>query len=210
MLKKQFGIIKEFCHKYRLIPLFSSIFSLVLSLINFISFFSNYNWSNIAAACSYLFFSIGYSILNFTAIEKRMNPYLFGALLITLLLMPMLAYLYFLFSSDKGFTLLFDWVVYLYALYAFIKISLAIKNLVSRKKDKESKTQVNFCIGLISAAYTMSLLANHLIEFTNSKSDQQMRIVLIVIQFAVFLLDLITIVYFLYCYCRERRQRNEK
>ncbi|MBQ2069359.1 MAG: hypothetical protein II467_00345, partial [Bacilli bacterium] len=103
---------------------------------------------------------------------------------------------------------LFDWFIYVYALYGTIKMVVAIKNIA--KKDKTDRKYVLSFLSLIGALFTMQMMEFNLIATFDSNSSNAMYLMQLFSQGFIFLFSLFVIGLFVYkAIALRRKQKNE-
>lgn len=133
------------------------------------------------------------------AIEKyhiKPSHYLAGAISLVIVLAPMMAafVLTILYKDSPHYFI--DWFIYAYALYGTLKMVFAIKSLV--KKDKTDRQFVLSFLGLLGALYTIQMMEFSLIMTFSTKTDNEMYLMQLFTQGAIFLFSLFVIVLFVY------------
>lgn len=145
------------------------------------------------------------------AIDKyRMppNPYVAAIISMAIVLAPMMAAFVLTIKYKDAPHFFFDWIIYAYALYGTLKMVLAIKGLL--KKKKTDRQFVLSYLGLIGALYTMQMMEFNLIMTFGSDSNDAMYMMQLSTQGAIFLFSLIVIGLFVHrIFSRNKNQSAE-
>lgn len=119
--------------------------------------------------------------------------YLTTALVLLISLVPLVETIMLKIDNNETMYLIYDWFIYVYALYAFIKISFAIYNLIRR--NTESRKMLAF-ISIISAVFTMFMLEFTLIRMFGELNKTEYIIEMIFI-LGILLLVIFEVIFFL-------------
>ena len=176
---------------------FSLLGPLVMGTIHLIASIIHFDW----IVLNYCIFS--YLILLFRvwqwAIEKyhiKPHPYLAAIISFVIILTPMMAsFVLTILYKDAPFYI-FDWLIYVYALYGTVKMVFAIISIC--KKNKTERQFVLSYLGLIGALYTMQMMEFNLIMTFSDGSDNAMYLMQLFTQGFIFLFSLFVIGLFIY------------
>lgn len=189
--------IKIFCHKDNVSFYCSIIGPFLMGTIHLISVIIHFD----IIVVNYCIFS--YLMLLFKvwqwAIEKyniKPNNYIAGIISILIVIAPMMASFILTIMYRDAPYYLFEWLVYLYAVYGTIKIILAIRKLL--KKDKTDYEYIISMFGLISALYTIQMMQFRLIMFaSNGEVGNSMYLMQLFTQGAIFIFSIVVIILFI-------------
>lgn len=193
--------------RYHLVSIASCVAASLLGVANFALFLIYWDWLHLSSASFYALFVIGNMIFRFTKMGKKANPLVFGATMVGICLIPMAFSLRLKMEVDGTSNLIFDWMLYAYALYAFIRFGHSIYSLCKRKSHDE-RDVVGAYIRMFSAIYTMVLLTDSLLCFTESKGSDSMRTLYIVIQAVAIVLGILLVIYFLSLLYLKRKKAS--
>lgn len=193
--------------RYHLVLIASCVATSLLGVANFALFLIYRDWLHLSSASFYALFAIGNIISRFTKIGKRANPLVFGAIMITICLVPMALSLLLKMAVESMSNLILDWMIYAYALYAFIRFGYSIYSLC-KKNSGDDRNIVESYIRLLSAIYTMVLLTDSLLCLAESKGSDSMRTLYIVLQAVAIVLGILLVLYFLSLLYLKRKQSS--
>lgn len=178
--------------------------SFVMGTIHLVSVCMHFDWIifNYMLFC-YLMMLTRVFMRVFSRHGKKGAAYLVGSIALVFLLFPLVASLVMTMLYKDAPSYIFDWMLYAYALYAFVKMGVAIKNIV---KSEEEKKPFSY-LSLISAAFTMFMLEFSMIK-TYSKDGAMFPMLLwsqgVIIAFTLLVLGL-----FAFRYIKAFRQREK-
>ena len=127
--------------------------------------------------------------------------------MIAVCLIPMALSLLLKMAVESMSNLILDWMIYAYALYAFIRFGYSIYSLC-KKNSGDDRNIVESYIRLLSAIYTMVLLTDSLLCLTESKGSDSMRTLYIVLQAVAIVLGILLVIYFLSLLYLKRKKAS--
>ena len=145
------------------------------------------------------------------AIDKyalKPSHYISGIISIVVIIMPMMASLILTILYRDTPYFLFDWLIYAYALFGTIKMTLAIKNMF--KKNKTEKEYVLCIFGIISASYTIQMMEFALIKTFSVTQNETMFILQLMTQGAIFILAIVLMICLFYKSINKIKNNNKK
>ncbi len=136
--------------------------------------------------------------------EKSKLMYLVTAISLILLLIPLGVSLTKTFTDRDKPIYIFDWLVYGYALFAFLKLGFAIKNLIKRKS---TGMESNSWVSIVGASFTIFMLEFTLIKtFTNDATS--MFPTIIATQIAIIVLTFFIIFFQFFKYFKYKKNND--
>lgn len=195
--------MKQIWDKYELGFYTSLIGSLAMGTIHLISICMNFSW----IVYNYMIFcylmAVARVLVWLLAKKNKMKTiYLLSFIIMLIILIPLGISLVMTIKERDTPHYLFDWIAYAYALYAFIKMGFAIKNLI--KTNEEKKVLAYF--GLINALFTMFMLQFALIKMFSEDNYYSMYILMMVSQAVIISIALYVTVLFIVKFNKHRKQ----
>ena len=166
MIKK----IKEFYHKYELSFYLSILGFFLMGTAHVVLTILEFTWLslNYALFCFLMFIS-RIIIWILTKKNKTSNLYIISAVLLFLIIIPLAVTMVMTILNKNAPNYLYEYFIYAYALYAFIKISVSIKNLIKYKKENDEQ-KILAWFSLVAALFTLFMLEFSMIR-TFAKTD---------------------------------------
>ena len=200
--------MKEILNKFKQHDLgfiFTIIGLLAFGVIHMVSIIIDFSWLSLNYMMFCYLFVIIYAGVKYLIKNNRLKTlYLVVALAFIVLLIPQTVTLVETVKANEKPNFPFDWIIYGYALFAFVKMGFAIKDLV-QKKNSDSET-IGW-LNIIYAAFTMYMLEVALIA-TFSESDVSMLYMEIASLIAIMILNIFLIVKYFVLYKQIARQNN--
>ena len=155
-------LIKKFIegwNKYNVGLYLSLLVLLAVGTINLVSTFMSFSWITL----SYSLFCYLMMISRFIAFllnkyNKGKYLYLLGSISLTLSLLPLIASLALIIMTNVEMNLPFNWIVYIYARYGFLKFLLSVINLVRTKYVEDDETNMTSYLSLVTSLFTLFML----------------------------------------------------
>ncbi len=198
--------MKDFINKlkqYDLNFIFTTVGLLVLGVIHMVGCIMSFSWlsMNYMLFC-YVFIVIMFLVKYVLKKFKQSTEYLLLAIMYVVLLIPLIVSLGETIRFKEPPNLIFDWMIYGYALFAFLKMGFAIKDLI---KHKNTEKETFGWLGIVYAAFTMYMLENALIATFDTGSDDMthMEIASLI---AIVVLNLYLIGKYFVLYVKEKNQ----
>ena len=150
----------------------------------------------------YIFIAIMLVVRYLINKDKMTITYLVVAISFIILLIPLTVTLVETIKSGGKPNFIFDWIIYGYALFAFLKMGFAIKDLVQKKK---SNSEIFGWLNIIYSVFTMYMLEVALIA-TFGEGDISMLYMEIASLVAIMLLNVYLIVKYFVLYNKVKRR----
>ena len=199
--------LKEIYNKYDLKFYMSLLGPLGMVIIHLISIIFYFDW----IIFNYLIFSL-LMLLFKSWIElnekynMKINPLIIGSISLLLILGPMMTSFIMTIMYKDTIKYIFFWVIYAYATYGTIKMTLAIINLF--KKNKNNKAFVESFVGLVGALYTIQMMEFALIYSFKEDGDNNIIYVMWITQAVIFIVAMLIIILFIIRYIIHLKNRN--
>ncbi len=200
--------MKDFINKlkqYDLNFIFTIVGLLVFGVIHMVGCIMSFSWlsMNYMLFC-YVFIVIMFLVKYLFKNIKTSTEYLLLAILYIVLLIPLIVTLGETIKFKEPPNLIFDWVIYGYALFAFLKMGFAIKDLI---KHKNTEKETFGWLGIVYAAFTMYMLENALITTFDTGSDDTMYMEMASL-IAIAVLNLYLISKYFVLYVKEKNNNK--
>jgi len=201
--------LKEIYNKYDLKFYMSLLGPLGMVIIHLISIIFYFDW----IIFNYLIFSL-LMLLFKSWIElnekynMKINPLIIGSISLLLILGPMMTSFIMTIMYKDTIKYIFFWVIYAYATYGTMKMTLAIINLL--KKNKNKKAFVESFLGLVGALYTIQMMEFALIYSFKEDGDNNIIYVMWITQAVIFIVTVLIIILFIIKYIIHLKNRNIK
>ena len=143
---------------------FMSVISLfIIATIHLILSFISFSWYMLCYAIFSYIFMLGRIIIYFLCKNNKYLKILYftSAIILFLALTPLSITVVKTLTDKELYEFYFGWMIYGYALYAFIKLSIAIYGIIHNKGTRNERNKIYSSMSLISATFTMFML-----EFT--------------------------------------------
>ena len=176
---------------------------LIFGVIHMVSIIIEFSWLslNYMMFC-YIFIAIMLVVRYLINKDKMTITYLVVAISFIILLIPLTVTLVETIKSGGKPNFIFDWIIYGYALFAFLKMGFAIKDLVQKKK---SNSEIFGWLNIIYSVFTMYMLEVALIA-TFGEGDISMLYMEIASLVAIMLLNVYLIVKYFVLYNKVKRR----
>ena len=176
---------------------------LIFGVIHMVSIIIDFSWLslNYMMFC-YIFIAIMLVVRYLINKDKMTITYLVVAISFIILLIPLTVTLVETIKSGGKPNFIFDWIIYGYALFAFLKMGFAIKDLVQKKK---SNSEIFGWLNIIYSVFTMYMLEVALIA-TFGEGDISMLYMEIASLVAIMLLNVYLIVKYFVLYNKVKRR----
>jgi len=201
--------LKEIYNKYDLKFYMSLLGPLGMVIIHLISIIFYFDW----IIFNYLIFSL-LMLLFKSWIElnekynMKINPLIIGSISLLLILGPMMTSFIMTIMYKDTIKYIFFWVIYAYATYGTMKMTLGIINLL--KKNKNKKAFVESFLGLVGALYTIQMMEFALIYSFKEDGDNNIIYVMWITQAVIFIVTVLIIILFIIKYIIHLKNRNIK
>ncbi len=214
-IKELYIRIRDLYRRWNITLLIALLGPFVMGTIHLVSFLINFDWI-VVTYCAFFYLSFIMRFVQYL-IERfrlKVNPYIVGTVSILVLLIPMMAaFLLTIYQKDAPHYM-YQWFIYVYAAYGFIKIIMAI-----RKLAKGGQTKLESVLNwyrVIGAAYTIQMMEFALISTFSSPSsggiDHKMLTLELATQGIIFLFSLFVMGYFIFRFVQgvlEKRKAKE-
>ena len=208
-MNKTIDRIRKECPE-REIPFFASLAgSFAMGTLHLINTLKNFSWLTFSYALFCYLMMFGRVLIWHAGRKKSQNLYLYAALIVLAVLIPMAAALVeTIFNRDTP-VYLFDWLVYGYALYGTVKMVTSIMKLKKNRNAEADEQKALAWLSLISACYTLFMMEFTLIRtFSEAQDLPRMYPVIMGSNFAILILTVVTMVMFMARFLWAKRERG--
>lgn len=199
--------IKDVYKKYEL-GLYGSVAgSFIMGTLHLMTMCISFSWLtlNYMLFCYLMMFAriaIGYLDKK----KSQRSSYLVTAIFLAATLVPLSVSLARTIVDKEISPFVFDWFIYAYAAYAFVKLGVGIAHLFQSRNNAESKNILCW-FSLINALFTMFMLEFNLIKAFSHGTSESMRMIEYFFQGFILLFVLFIIFLFLFRFFSRRKNR---
>lgn len=206
-MKETIDKTRELYRKHELSFFLSFFGSLIMGTIHLVLIVIRFDWILINY-CIFSYLMALFKIWQWSIDKYHIKPdhFIAGIISISIVIAPMMAAFVLTILYKDAPHYLFDWFIYVYALYGTIKMVMAIKN-IAKKETNDRKYILSF-LGLIGALFTMQMMEFNLIATFDSNSSNAMYLMQLFSQGFIFLFSLFVIGLFVYKATASRRKEN--
>lgn len=206
-MKELFKKINSIYHSHNIDFYCSLLGPLTMFIIHLISVMMHFEWLTFNYA---LFFLLMIFIKTFLFFDEKydwkINTYLVAAISTVFLSIPMMVSFILTILYRDAPSYIFEWLIYAYALYATIKIVVAIRKRIKAKYGETERTYVSSWIGLVGALYTLQMLEFRLIKFVEGDNvSDQMYMMQLFTQGLIFLFAVFVVILFVYRFMNNKK-----
>ena len=199
--------LKNTWKKYNLGFYFSIASSFIMGTFHLAVTCISFSWLtfNYMLFC-YLMLSVRIVVWYLDRIKHQKNLYLTASIFLIALLIPLMVSLVRTIKDKEINAIIFDWIIYAYAIYAFAKLIVSLINLAKSKTNSDSKNILCW-FSLINALFTMFMLEFNMIRIFG-KVSPSMQMIEYFFQGFILLLVLFVISLFLFRFFVRRKQNH--
>lgn len=200
--------IKYFFNKYELSFYLSMIGFFIMGTIHMVLTILQFSWLslNYTLFC-YLMLLSRLIIRLLNKKKKTKNIFVISAALLASIIIPLSLTMVITIFNKATPVYLIEYFIYAYALYAFIKITFAIKNLIKYKNENDEERILGW-FSLIGALFTLFMLEFSMIRIFGGTDASSLRILELFFQGIIIALVLALIIYFVIKSCKIKREKK--
>ena len=200
--------IKYFFNKYELSFYLSMIGFFIMGTIHMVLTILQFSWLslNYTLFCHLMLLSrLIIRLLNKK--KKTKNIFVISAALLASIIIPLSLTMVITIFNKATPVYLIEYFIYAYALYAFIKITFAIKNLIKYKNENDEERILGW-FSLIAALFTLFMLEFSMIRIFSDTDASSLRILELFFQGVIIALVIGLIIYFVIKSCKIKREKK--
>ena len=206
MIKK----IKEFYYKHELNFYLSILGFFLMGTAHVVLTILEFTWLSLNYALFCFLMLISRIIIwSLTKKNKISNIYAISAILLFLIIIPLAVTMVMTILKKNAPNYLYEYFIYAYALYAFIKISVSIKNLIKYKNENDEQ-RILAWFSLVASLFTLFMLEFSMIRIFTKTDASSLYILEMFFQGIIIAIVITLIIYFIRENVKKNRANNNQ